>query len=396
MVRQRGQVLAPLAQRRERDLDHAQPVVEVLAEAADLHELAQVAVGGRDDAHVHAPRLRGAERADLAVLEHAQQAHLHARLGLADLVEEDRAAVGDLEEPALVRVGPGEGAAPVAEELALEERVGERAAVLRHEAALLARARIMDGARDEVLARAGLAGEQHRRVGLGDLLHHVEDALHGGARAHQLVEAVAALHLAAQVEVLGAQALVGARERARELRVLGGEPVGLERALHVEAQLVGVPGLLDVAVDVAFVHRVHDRVQVRVAGEHDAHGAGLDRDGALQELGAAHAGHHLVHDHERDFLALEDLDARAAVAGGEHAVVVAEGELDRLEDRRLVVDDQDREGVGARLLARSLDSARRIGHGHARGKASGRDVRARSAEGRRREAPTLLTVPERR
>ena len=103
------------------------------------------------------PRLGRAERADLAVLEHAQQAHLHARVRLADLVEEDRAAVRDLEQALLVGVRAGEGAAPVAEELALEQRVGQRGAVLRDEALVLARARVVDGARDQVLAGAGLA-----------------------------------------------------------------------------------------------------------------------------------------------------------------------------------------------------------------------------------------------
>ena len=64
---------------------------------------------------------------------------------------------GDLEQALLVGVRAGERAALVAEELALEQRVGQRAAVLRHEAPLLARARVVDGARDEVLAGAGLA-----------------------------------------------------------------------------------------------------------------------------------------------------------------------------------------------------------------------------------------------
>ena len=43
-------VLAPLAQGRHADLDDVEAVVEVLAEAARLHLLAEVAVGGGDDA----------------------------------------------------------------------------------------------------------------------------------------------------------------------------------------------------------------------------------------------------------------------------------------------------------------------------------------------------------
>ena len=48
----RRQVLAALAQRRHADLDHVQPVVQVLAEAAGLHLGAEVLVRGADDAHV--------------------------------------------------------------------------------------------------------------------------------------------------------------------------------------------------------------------------------------------------------------------------------------------------------------------------------------------------------
>ena len=51
---QRQDVLGPLAQRRDVELDHVQPVEQVLAEAARLDLLFQVAVGGGEDARVGA------------------------------------------------------------------------------------------------------------------------------------------------------------------------------------------------------------------------------------------------------------------------------------------------------------------------------------------------------
>ena len=66
---------------------------------------------------------------ELALLQHAQQLHLHDRAHLADLVEEDRALLGDLDQPLLVAVGAGERAAHVAEQLGVEQRLGQRAAV---------------------------------------------------------------------------------------------------------------------------------------------------------------------------------------------------------------------------------------------------------------------------
>ena len=106
-ARQRGDVLPPLAQRRQLDREDRDPVPEVLAEAARPATIAaQVAVRRRDDAHVDV----GAgcwppTRSNVAVLQDAQQAHLRRERQLADLVEEQRAAVGAL-EPALAASRP--------------------------------------------------------------------------------------------------------------------------------------------------------------------------------------------------------------------------------------------------------------------------------------------------
>ena len=67
-----------------------------------------------------------ADAPELPLLQDAQDLHLQHRAHLADLVEEDRALVGDLDQALLVRVGAGERAAHVAEELRIEQRLGER------------------------------------------------------------------------------------------------------------------------------------------------------------------------------------------------------------------------------------------------------------------------------
>ncbi len=75
------------------------------------------------------PALVLADAADLALLEDPQQLDLHAGRDVADLVEQQRAAVGRLEQADPVLRSARERAARVAEELALEERLGDRAAV---------------------------------------------------------------------------------------------------------------------------------------------------------------------------------------------------------------------------------------------------------------------------
>ena len=110
---QQPDVLAPLAQRRQLDLHHVEPVVEVLAEAPGLGLGQQVAVRGGDHADVHHPQVVVAEAAQLAALERAQQLHLGGGRHVADLVEEERAAVGALDQALAVAGGPGEGPAHV-------------------------------------------------------------------------------------------------------------------------------------------------------------------------------------------------------------------------------------------------------------------------------------------
>src|SRR5690606_23157460 len=98
----------------------------------------------------------------------------------ADLVEEERAAAGRLEEALAVAVGAGERAPGVAEQLALHQLRRERAAVEGDEAAVPAAARLVDRARHQLLAGAALAGDQDHRVGGAGAVDDVVDRAHRG------------------------------------------------------------------------------------------------------------------------------------------------------------------------------------------------------------------------
>src|SRR5678815_4391417 len=87
---------------------------------------------------------------------------------------EQRAAVGRLELALLVRDRAGERALDVAEQLALEQVLWNRPAVDRDEWLAVAGRAVVDLARDQLLAGAGLAGDQHRDVGRRDLLDLAE------------------------------------------------------------------------------------------------------------------------------------------------------------------------------------------------------------------------------
>src|SRR5690606_14608997 len=103
---------------------------------------------------------RVAEPPDALLLQDAEQLHLQRQRQLADLVEEERAAVRLLEQARLVARRVGERAAPVPEELALEQVLGDGAAVDRDEGPRPARRPGVERAGDELLADAALAGDE--------------------------------------------------------------------------------------------------------------------------------------------------------------------------------------------------------------------------------------------
>ncbi|MCY1554335.1 hypothetical protein D9M68_909000 [compost metagenome] len=87
-------ITAPLAQRRHLQRIDREAVVEVGAKAPGRDLATQVAVGGRQHAHVHAQLPVTAGALQFAALQHAQQFGLYRQRQLAHLVQEQRAAIG--------------------------------------------------------------------------------------------------------------------------------------------------------------------------------------------------------------------------------------------------------------------------------------------------------------
>src|SRR5207247_10793736 len=114
------------------------------------------------------------------------------QLGLerADLVEKQRAALGQLEAAELALIGSGERALLVAEQLGLDQRVRERGRIDGHERLVTARALPMNGAGDQLLAGAALAGDDDGGGRPRHLRDETVELLHLGVLADQLVEVV--------------------------------------------------------------------------------------------------------------------------------------------------------------------------------------------------------------
>ena len=153
-------------------------------------------------AHVHLDGLRAAQALELLLLQHAEQLGLQLRRDVADLVEEQRPPVGQLESADFLADGAGEGALLVAEQLALQQPRGDGRAVELDEGPVSPRAQVVQGAGDEFLARAGFAANEHRGVGGGDRLDLLQHPAQGGALPDDLAEVVLGADLLLQVGIL--------------------------------------------------------------------------------------------------------------------------------------------------------------------------------------------------
>ena len=178
MLGQKLNVRHPAAQRRQYESEDVEPIVEILAEGVLAHGFLKVLVRRGDDAHRHRTARLAADAGHLAVLEQAQERNLRVHRHLAELVEKNGPAVRKLEFPRLPGPArPGERPVLIAEKLALHEIPRQRSTVHRHKRARCPRARVMDRLREEFLARAAFAEDEHRGVaprdgfGLLDDLH---------------------------------------------------------------------------------------------------------------------------------------------------------------------------------------------------------------------------------
>ncbi len=262
------------------------------------------------------------------VLQDAQNLGLRVHAHGGDLVEEERAAVGDFEEAFLGGDGGGERALDVAEERGLEQLGGHGAGVDGDEGLVAARRVGVDGLGDELLAGAAFALDEDGGAAGRDLGDEVEDAQHGLALADDVGEVVALLEGALELEVFFFGAVAGD----------GGANVG--------EQLFVVPGLLD-EVFRAGADGFDDVVDGAVGGDHDDRQLGLALLDLRQQLEAALAGQGEVEQHEIEVLAFEHAQALFAVAGHVDGVAFErEQHFERLADAGFVVDDQDAGGGG--------------------------------------------------
>ena len=158
-----------------------QAVVEVLPELSGADSFLQVHVCCGHHPHVEPDRLATADPLDASLLQYPEELRLELHRQVADLVQEQRTSLRHLESAGPCRGGPGERAFLVAEELALDQVVGEHRAIHCHERPAAPLAGRMDRPSEELLARTSLAEKQHVDVGYRELERQVHGLAERGA-----------------------------------------------------------------------------------------------------------------------------------------------------------------------------------------------------------------------
>ncbi len=185
---QGNDVFAALPQGRNMNRNHAEAIIQVLAQRSLLEQAAHIAVGRGDDADVHPHRFSAPQRLHFSFLEGPQQLDLEGRGELAHLVQEQRTPVGLLKATQLACPCTGERPSHVAEQLGLEQGVGQCAAVHADEGLLAARRQIVNRVGDQLLSGAARPLDQHRRIRGRHVGNQPEDLPHRGARADHVSE----------------------------------------------------------------------------------------------------------------------------------------------------------------------------------------------------------------
>jgi hypothetical protein len=146
------------------------------------------AIRGADDPYVHRKGVLGAHPLEAALLQEAQQLHLHVVGKLGDLVEENRAAVSELEASLFVANGPGKCPPDMAEQLGFDQAFRQGAAVDGNEGGPGPAAFAVDRIGHQLLAGSCFAGEVHREIVDGDITNLFKNTKHFAVLADDVAE----------------------------------------------------------------------------------------------------------------------------------------------------------------------------------------------------------------
>ena len=305
------------------DGDRVDPIVEILPEGAGRDRGGQISIGGGHDPRVDAAHGRGTHAPKGALLEEGEQLRLSSAGEISDLVEEERPAVGDLHQAELALARIGKGAPLVAEQLALDEVLGNRRAVQLHERTARTRRAFVEHPRDGLFSGTALAGHQDQSHGaLGDHFHLGEQPLHSRRRVDEGTAALAPF-------------------LRRQIGDPVFQPAGTDGVVNRGHDFFQLERLLDEIV-AAELHRGDRALDRAVSGDQDDLGVGRFLFHAPQDVETVGVPEHQIEQHDVGtglLKACPGLGTRTSRSDVEP--LAREQRLNRLPNQGLVIHHQD-------------------------------------------------------
>src|SRR4029077_18967055 len=205
-----GDVRCAIAQRRHLNRHDIQSVEEILAKLAFGHKRVQVTMRGRQHSYVKRNWPVTADTFDLTFLQHSQQRDWDFRGQIAYFVQEDRSAVRRFKTSQAPLRCSSECALFVTKQFGSDQRWGDCRTIHTNKCPLRAVGSPVDGARNQLLSRAGFAQNQNggiRMCHLVDLAEHLTQRFRG---ADYVLEHRVTIDLLSQRDGFVSQAVFGA------------------------------------------------------------------------------------------------------------------------------------------------------------------------------------------
>lgn len=190
---EQGDVPSAFAERGQFENDHGESIEQVLAELANRHGLAQVHVRRSDDTYIDLDGAASTDAFDALFLEEPKEFNLKRRWKFTDFIQEQGSARGRLDATDALGVRAREGAFFVAEQFALEERLGDRSAVDGNEGRIFSHTAAMDCQGGHLFSGPTFTKDQDGRIRSRDLPDGREHVEHTLTRSEQSFKGVGPL-----------------------------------------------------------------------------------------------------------------------------------------------------------------------------------------------------------
>src|SRR5712691_428893 len=229
------------------EVQDIEPIKQILTEGAASDSTGEVVQGRRNHPHIHLQGVRATHGHNFPLLQDAQELGLQQHAHVADLVQQQCAALRTPEYSLTIGHRPGEGATHMPKQFSLEQFVRNGRAVDREKRLVDTDAVLMQGACHQLLSRARLARDQHGGVAR----HCTADHFQQGVYCRTLPQDLS-LHQRGRLATRHIRVLQGTRQH------------GLE---------VGTANRFREVVERAQFHRFNGVVRAGESGEHN-HGHG--------------------------------------------------------------------------------------------------------------------------